>query len=77
MTAKETLLEYFKTYHPKNVEGVKEMVQVFEWRAIKKNTMLLREGQQETLLSFMVTGSVREFYVGEEKHSNINFFTKP
>lgn len=77
MTAKATLLEYFKTYHPKNVEGVKEMVQAFEWRAIEKNTLLLREGQQENLLSFMVAGSVREFYVGEEKESNINFFTQP
>lgn len=77
MTAKEILFHYFDAHHPENAEGLAETIQAFEYRKVSKHTLLLQEGQQEHLLRFMVQGSVREFYVGEERESNVNFFTQP
>ncbi|MGH1334987.1 MAG: Crp/Fnr family transcriptional regulator [Aureispira sp.] len=77
MTAIETLHNYFQKHHPQNAEGLEETIAAFEVRNIEKHTLLLAEGEQEVLLRFMVEGSVREFYIGADKESNVNFFTQP
>ncbi|MBL4648284.1 MAG: Crp/Fnr family transcriptional regulator [Aureispira sp.] len=73
----QKLSAFFSTNYPLNREGIEETIAAFELRTIPKNKILLQEGTQENTLRFLNKGVIREFYVGSQKETNINFFTNP
>lgn len=73
----QQLSAFFSTNYPLNKEGIEETIAAFEPRIIPKNKILLQEGAQENTLRFLNKGIIREFYVGSQKETNINFFTNP
>lgn len=77
MSNTQKLSAFFSTNYPLNKEGIEETIAAFEPRIIPKNKILLQEGTQENTLRFLNKGIIREFYVGREKETNINFFTSP
>lgn len=77
MPNRKTLSDFFSTNYPLNREGIEETIAAFESRSISKNTLLLQKGTTENTLRFLNQGTVREFYIGNQKATNINFFTKP
>lgn len=73
----QTLSAFFSTNYPLNKEGIEETIAAFELQIVPKNKRLLQEGSQEKALRFLNKGVLREFYVGRQKETNINFFTSP
>lgn len=77
MPNRRTLSDFFSTNYPLNKEGIEETIAAFESRTIPKNTLLLQKGIEEKSLRFLNQGVIREFYIGSQKETNINFFTSP
>ncbi len=71
------LSDFFSTNYPLNREGIEETIAAFELRTIPKHKILLQEGTQEQTLRFLNKGTIREFYIGKHKETNINFFIRP
>jgi CRP-like cAMP-binding protein len=77
MSNTQKISAFFSTNYPLNKEGLEEAIAAFELKIIPKNKILLQEGTQENTLRFLNKGIIREFYVGSQKETNINFFTSP
>lgn len=75
MSAKDVIFQYFLNEFPFNREGLKEFVDSFERKIFKKGDLILEQGHTESNLRFLHQGTVREFYGGEGKEFNINFYT--
>lgn len=73
----QKLSTFFTANYPLNKQGIEETIAAFELRTIPKHKILLQEGAQENSLRFLNKGVIREFYVGSQKETNINFFMKP
>ncbi|WP_412987392.1 Crp/Fnr family transcriptional regulator [Pontimicrobium sp. IMCC45349] len=68
---------FFETEYPLNKEGLKELLDLFSTKQLKKNTQILAANTEEQQLRFLNKGVVREYYASAEKETNINFYTKP
>jgi CRP-like cAMP-binding protein len=68
---------FFETEYPLNKEGLKELLDLFSTKQLKKNTQILAADTKEQQLRFLNKGVVREYYASAEKETNINFYTKP
>ncbi|MBW1297763.1 Crp/Fnr family transcriptional regulator [Aquimarina litoralis] len=68
---------FFETEYPLNKHGLKELLDLFSIRNIKKNTQILTEHKEERQLRFLNKGVIREYYSSSSKETNINFYTKP
>jgi len=75
MDNSDKLVRFFETDYPLNKEGLAELVSSFKPLSIKKGSLLLKEGDYENQLRFMVSGVVREYYSSDAKEININFYT--
>lgn len=73
----DILAAFFNTDFPLNKEGLEELLSLFAVHFYQKNSLILKAGCNEKHLRFLETGVVREFWVTEEKETNINFYTKP
>lgn len=68
---------FFQTEYPLNKHGLKELLDLFFIKKIKRNTQILTADNEERQLRFLNEGAVREFYASDGKETNINFYTKP
>ena len=77
MTKFKEISKFFETEYPLNKDGIKELFSLFEIKAFKKGTLILKANELENQLRFLNNGIVREFYDSTSKETNINFFIKP
>ena len=68
---------FFETEYPLNKNGLKELLNLFNLKEIKKNTQILSAETEEKQLRFLNKGIVREYYASNDKEININFYTEP
>lgn len=68
---------FFDTEYPLNKDGLKELLDLFVVKSIKKNNIILQADSEEKQLRFLNKGVVREFYASADKATNINFYTTP
>lgn len=68
---------FFETEYPLNKNGLKELLDLFSIKKIKRNTKILTADKEEKQLRFLNKGIVREFYSSKDKETNINFYTEP
>jgi len=71
----DKLYNFFETDYPLNKEGLDEMILSFKTLSFKKGNLLIKEGDYENQLRFIVSGVVREYYSSKDKDININFYT--
>ncbi|QKX06158.1 Crp/Fnr family transcriptional regulator [Aquimarina sp. TRL1] len=71
------IISFFETEYPLNREGLKELLDLFRTKELKKNTLILAANTEENQLRFLNKGVIREFYASANKETNINFYTKP
>ncbi|QCK15664.1 Crp/Fnr family transcriptional regulator [Mangrovivirga cuniculi] len=71
------LRDFLGTEHPENREGLEEFISSFKITQHNKGEILLKEGQTDKSLRFLVSGNIREYYQTETKESNIFFYTIP
>lgn len=69
--------QFFETEYPLNKDGLQELLSLFEMKAFKKGTQILKSDNEEKELRFLNHGVVREYYATSDKETNINFYTKP
>ena len=77
MVQQDTLADFFKTDFPLNTDGVTELLNAFETKEFKKNSVIFEAGKVENNLRFLEKGIIREYYATSEKEININFYTTP
>ncbi|MGZ2369330.1 Crp/Fnr family transcriptional regulator [Ancylomarina sp. YFZ004] len=75
MKSTDKLYSFFETDYPLNKDGLDELIKSFKTLLFKKGNLLIREGDYENQLRFIVSGAVREYYSSEDKDININFYT--
>ncbi|WP_299901937.1 Crp/Fnr family transcriptional regulator [uncultured Aquimarina sp.] len=68
---------FFETEYPLNKHGLRELLDLFSIKKIKKNTQILTEHKEERQLRFLNNGVIREYYSSSNRETNINFYTKP
>ncbi len=67
---------FFSKHFPFNKDGLKELLDSFEVKLIKKGAIILQANKIEKELKFINSGYIREYYSTDSKEVNINFYGK-
>lgn len=72
-TARQTLRATVQRFYPLSEEEWRDLSQHFIYQHYSKGTFLIREGQVEHYISFLVSGSTRNYFVRDGRDYTVDF----
>lgn len=72
----QEIINYISQFMPLSEAEAAEVAKSIKFKAFKKGTVLLKEGQVAKLCYFVLKGCIRQYYLVDGEEKTTNFFTE-